>query len=319
MFGRPYLTLSFDLENCAHYLFVNGALISNSAVRHPLTETQPVNQFLRTAENVIEIWIYKTADRTMPPADWTVREGTKGKIVLRTRQAGDDEKTDQDVAVLAFDFPTAGNTPSTAGTSAAGRFDSARQMATSASGDIVIGPPVVGPLAGDRHIKVSLAVTLPVKFPEWAFLRSENTGVSSVMPPDQAMKVYSELLAAYEVVWRKLQAKDVEGTLTFFDERSREMDRAYYRPDGTTRAELRQWLKDTFADDDVTLAPIRPTVEGNLWQFQFGPTGTLLALTQARAQGGAILRFKPKKEDDLYSPVLPTLWRRQGDTFIIAR
>ena len=59
--SHPLLNLKVDIDDCAFQLFVNGGLVTSN-LRGTAHEEQPLNHWVRTGANDIQLYMYKPAD-----------------------------------------------------------------------------------------------------------------------------------------------------------------------------------------------------------------------------------------------------------------
>jgi hypothetical protein len=313
-FGQPVLSLKLELQDCSYCVYVNGGLVACDRSAMPADEEHPINHLLRGGDNQIELRLFKQADGG-DPAGAKLGDETSATVELRVKQNGkpaDPEPVTRISYVLAK--PEAARTE---GSSRAGRFDSVRKLAASDTGDVEVGPVQVVPMPRAVGVAVRRSIKLPLPFRPWAFLRSDKIDDPMAAPRDQLMKVYHELVAAYQAVWTPLHAGEVDKVLDMFEERSSEIDAATYKPAGSTRKRLRELLVKAMNDKDLALAPIT-LPEGRYWTLEIGPTGTLLGLVRGD-RAGAILRFSEKGDDAALSTVFPVFFRRERGRYIITR
>jgi hypothetical protein len=108
----------------------------------------------------------------------------------------------------------------------------------------------------------------------------------------------------------------VDGFADACEERSRELDQAYYKQPGETRAALRQQLISTMKNaelklNDLTLPP------NSVWQRVTGPRGQVHALVEDN-MGTPILRY-PRKDGGAFSITFPVMFRRENGRYIVTR
>ena len=127
---------------------------------------------------------------------------------------------------------------------------------------------------------------------------------------------FQEILAGYRKVWSLLQKKDLRGFLDACDERSREIDLAYYKTPGETRAGLKKNRESAMNDPEYELGSVEPQ-PGTTWKFSVGSTGKLIALTTGE-RGSSILRYGMKNGTP-FSLVFPVVFRKEGDKYIVTR
>lgn len=307
--SHPLLNLKVDIDDCAFQLFVNGGLVTSN-LQGTAHEEQPINHWVRTGANDIQLYMYKSPDE---PDTCDV------KLALTVTDNDDDRIPPVTVFVLAHSAKAAAAGTPTVGTSPSGTFDSHLAFRASDKGDVRVGPAKIVQLTGEAsqiHV-LSRSFEIQTPFPEWAFFRGEKLKQWFEFDSVEARRpIYQEILGGYRTVWSLLQKKDVNGFLDACDERSRETDLAYYKGPGDTRAALRKSLESAIEDPEFELAAIE-TGPGKAWKYTVGSTGKLIALTRGD-RGSPILRYKMKNGTP-FSLIFPVVFRKQGNQYVVTR
>jgi hypothetical protein len=202
------------------------------------------------------------------------------KVALTVTDNENDETPPATVFMLAHSAKAAAAGAPFRGSSAPGTFDSHHGFRSSDKGDVRVGPVNLVHLTGNAseiHV-LSRTFEVPLRFPEWVFFRGEKVKQWFEFESKEARRpTYNEILGAYSKVWSLLQKRDVEGFLNACEERSREIDLAYYKTPGETRTGLRKQIESAMNDPNYELA----TLDGpGFWTYNVGSTGQLIALTQ---------------------------------------
>jgi hypothetical protein len=304
---RPVLSFKVDIDECSFDVFLNGGLVTSN-VEGIAHEDQPINHWVRNGSNEIQLYLYKPADE---PDNCDV------KVALTVSDNDNDETPSASVLVLAHSAKAAAAGTPFRGSSAPGTFDSHHGFRSSDKGDVRVGPVKLSQLTGRAsHIHVlSRTFDVPLRFPEWAFFRGEKVKQVFEFESKEARRpTYNEILGAYSKVWSFLQKRDVEGFLNACEERSREIDLAYYKTPGETRAALRKQIASAMNDPKYELA----TLDGpGFWTYNVGSTGKLIALTQGE-RSSPIFRYQ-LKGDTPFSLIFPVVFRKEGDKYIVTR
>lgn len=310
---KPYLSLRVETEDVPFYVYVNGGLVTVDESGTAANETWPINQLLRSGTNEVSMLVFPYAGEEGQPASYSA--ASKVTLTLLVRQADDAESPEHQVSVLRFSGSEATKSDPSAGSSPPGTRDSRQGFAPSAQGDVTIGPVRVE-RDPSGMMRVTQTLRMPLPFLEWDFFRSDDVGSLYELTEEQTVVRYEELLSAYEVVWRYLRAKDVDGLMPLFEERSREVDRAMYREPGTTQRRLREAFESALHNPKVKLMPVRTGNKG-YWNHDVGPTGKLMLLGRGDRMS-PMIRFE-NKQSAAYATVFQILFRKQGNKYIIAR
>ena len=308
--ARPLINLKIDIEYCQYDVYVNGGLVTRNMEGNPAHEDQPINHWLRSGANEIEVLMYLATDEP---------DTCEIKVALMIKDADNEQAPATTALVLARSAKAAGVDP-VAGSTPAGVFDSRRGFhATADKGDFKVGPAELVHLPTHRDpldvLKRTFDVHLP--FPDWAFFKGEKMKQGWEYKTKDELKVgHAEVLAAYQSVWTLLEKHDVDGFVAACDERSREMDLAYYKSSGETRTRLRHELESAQKDTTLTLAPVA-LPPGKFWRYTVGSKGNLIALTQG-SRGSPIFRYEAH-DGAAYALGFPVVFRKQGAHYIVTR
>ena len=197
-------------------------------------ETQPINHWVRSGQNKLEVFIYDEDGR--PPA------GCKVKTSVLVGDANDDKVPETTVLTLAYGHVPPGGHP-TGGSSREGTFDSTHGYRASDQGDVKVGPPeLVRLTGGGSEIQVlSRTFDFHVPFPGWVFFKGEpvkqGMAVQGQAGDDADLPGDLRLPEARGRFFRRRTSMDFS---MLARERSREMDVAYFKHPGATRAQLRK-------------------------------------------------------------------------------
>lgn len=307
--GRPLFSLRVAIENCAHILYVNGGLVTAS-MEGSADEDQPINHWLNSGSNDIELHTYLSEDEP---------DQCEAKLTLTLKDEDREKEPASTALVLAYSAQLAASGDPVRGSSPAGIFDSHSGFRASDRGDLKVGPAKVATISGNgAKIRVlSRTFDVDLLFPRWAFLRGDK------MPTYWEFKnradedtAYKEVLGAYHKLWSLLDKHDVNGFLDACEERSREIDSAYYKRPGETRVRLRKDVESAMNDSEFRLSPVE-TPPGKFWKYTVGSTGRVIALTQGK-RASPILRYV-MKDGTKFSLIFPVAFRKEGSNYIVTR
>jgi hypothetical protein len=310
LLGKPVFSLRVDMEHCAHVVYVNGGLVRQSLEQTPIHAEYPVNHWLRSGKNDIEVHMLKWEGE---PDDCNVQ------VTLRRRETKPPVDTvPLTLLTLMHDAKNAPRNAPTQGSSPSGAFYSGTGQAVN-NGDLRVGAASVQALTGrwsQVHI-LSRSFEIPLPFPEWAFFRGERQILEWEFESEQQQQaLYSSLLATYQDLHGMLSSGDVDAFVAACEERSRETDLAYFKTIGDTRASLRKHLVSAMNDSTLELASLDvPPHEA--WTYTVGSAGTLVALTQGN-RASSILRFQAR-DDTPFSMVFPVVFRKEHQRYIVTR
>lgn len=311
--GKPLFSLLFDFKNCRYAVYVNGGIVAADTAGEPIEAEIPINHWLRSGSNEIEVQMIKWPNEPdlceikldLVCMDATAQSGTNSGATV--------------VSTLAHSAKAAAAGDPYKGSSDGGLLDSKNAFQPSDQGDVLVGPPQIKKLNSKySYIQVLYrSINLNLPFPEWLFFHGEYVKPFWEWENEEASEsTYKEIEAAYMKVWRLLAARDIRGFLVACEERSREMDIAYYKKPGETRERLRRSLEIAMNNADLELATLDGAPD-ETWVYDVGSTGTLIALTQG-ARSASIFRFQ-RKDGTPFSYVFPVIFRKEDNKYIVTR
>ncbi len=181
----------------------------------------------------------------------------------------------------------------------------------SESGEIEISGLQVSPMKDyDGGLDIVQYIDVPSSLPRWKFFDSDRLPHPTNLSDDEYDKALTNLFGEYEKIQNALVAKDIDSIIMLFDERSQELDQAFYEPPGTTQSQLRETLLETVNDSELEISFVRREWLG----FGLSETSTLRALS--REGGGAAIAYNYK---DGGSRSFPIVFRRENGKWIITR
>lgn len=308
--GKPIFDLRLDIEGCPHDVYLNGGLVERNLDPTPAHIEYQVNHFIRSGKNELEVQLIQMSDE---PLECDV------KVALRWKdEAAPPDAVPVTLLTLVHDAKTAPVNDPTAGSSPSGSFD-ARTGVGQDGGALRVSAATLAPLApnADAVRVLRRSFELPLRFPEWAYLRSDPLTLDyQFQTPDEERVAYEALLARYDELHALLAKGDIDGFLDACEERSREVDIAFYKPPGSTRRALEAQLKNAMTDANFVLADLRKDA-GKRWGYFVGSQGSLAALTQG-TRASTIFRYQ-MKDGSAFSLVFPVFFRKENGKFIVAR
>jgi hypothetical protein len=306
--GSPLFDLRVDIENCAYIVYVNGGLVTAN-MEGSAHEDQPINHWLNSGSNEIELHTYLS----------DAPDQCEAKLSLTLKDEDNEKDPARTALVLAYSAQQAVSGDPTRDSSPAGLFDSHSGFRASDRGDLRVGPAKVASISGNRAKIRVLSRTFDVHllFRQWAFLRGDK------MPTYWEFKnraeedaAYQEILGAYKKLWSFLDKHDVNGFLDACEERSREIDSAFYKRPGETRTHLRKDVESAMNDSEFRLSPVENS-PGLFWTYTVGSTGRLIAVTQGD-RASPIIRYV-MKDGTPFSLIFPVVFRKEGSRYIVTR
>jgi hypothetical protein len=234
------------------------------------------------------------------------------KIGVVIKDAEHERSAETTALVLAHSAKAAAAGDPMRGSTPVGTFDSHAGFQPSSKGDLRVNAAKLVHLTGvasEIHV-LSRSFDVHLPFPEWAFFHGEKVKQWwEFSNKDELKPMYNEILGAYRQLWSHLEKRDVNGFLDACEERSREVDIAYYKRPGDTRNRLRKELEAAMNDPKLELADL-DLPPGKVWKYTVGSTGRLIALTQG-SRGSPIFRYQ-RRDDTPFSLIIPSSFARKA-------
>jgi hypothetical protein len=312
--ASPLVNLALEISGCSYIVHVNGGLVSMNLMDTGANETNPINHWLRSGLNELNIQIYRWPQARGRPDTTSI----KASVTLGDNRTPDAEPT----TALTVVYSAAADEQSDPfrGSSRSGQFDSSDGYRSSSTGDLLVDPPQSTQLTGRASLVQTLTRTfsMDLPFPEWAFFRGETVRQWWEYKDDADERpTYDQIEAAYEKLHDLLARREVTAFLNACEERSRETDLAYYKKPGSTRDRLKTLLESAINDPSVELIDVVLKPGETPWRYTVGTTGKVIGLTLGR-MASPILRFD-MKDDTPFSLIFPVYFRKENGRFIVTR
>ena len=252
---KPYFTLYIDAHLCVGYCLLNGQFM-HAAEMDPVRLDLPVNHWIKKGGNELMVMLMPM-DEEGNMGEFA--QGARCEITLSVRQSGSSAEDNIAISSLKLDASDpahiGGNTP-------AERLDSNNGFAPDKKGDVKIGK-VKKESFHDVGVIIDRSITLPkIGLPAWKFYGSDDiTGLSGVdiegqLDEETYERLKAELLPIYRKIWDALESGDIDEILPLYEERSSEMDAAFFNEPGDIAKRLAERLKESASSSEQELWPI---------------------------------------------------------------
>jgi hypothetical protein len=312
--ASPLVNLALEISGCSYIVHVNGGLVSMNLMDTGANETNPINHWLRSGLNELNIQIYRWPEARGRPDTTSI----KASVTIGDSSAPDAEPTT--ALTLVYSAEADEQADPFRGSSPSGRFDSSTGYRFATTGDLQVDPPQSTQLTGRASLVQSLTRTfsMDLPFPEWAFFKGETVRQWWEYKDNaDRQPTYDQIEAAYAKLRDLLARGEVTAFLNACEERSRETDLAYYKKPGSTRERLKTLLESAINDPSVELIDVIVKPGETPWRYTVGTTGKVIGLTLGR-MASPILRFD-MKDDTPFSLIFPVFFRKEGGRFIVTR
>ena len=326
--NKPYFTVSIDKTDVKIFVTLNGQTVYKGYILEPVITQIPVNAEMTSGENILEVKLLKN-QRDDP--DSYLDKNTKASVKLQVKQSGNfedepltiseilfinengtfDEKIDKNVTLHLLN--------KVKNSTRAGRYNSNDNFTAKEDGDVIISDTTIKILDENRTTEpyktyvLRQSIYLYTPFPRWKFLDSDDIytdGNFYNITLDNFYKLkdtpmIKELYALQEKIYNAFKNKDIKSIIDMFDERSEEIDLAFYREKGYTKQDLYESLVEDSNNPDIELLPF----EREHLYFYITENSKTIYIKQALAfnyKGGGSSNY-------------PIHWRYQNGKWIITR
>ncbi|NOZ55152.1 MAG: hypothetical protein GXP08_18785 [Gammaproteobacteria bacterium] len=306
LINKPYFTLRLEMSSCKYTVMVNGAPIAEDLKAQPVAVDIPINHWLRTGRNEISVELYP------PDEGQPISFASDCALKLQVHPSGVDSSQNNVISTLHYSGQLAQKGTGTEKSTPAGKYRSVDGFTKKSDGDVVVSEVKTGTLPDDYGTSFTQTVTLTTPFPEWAFFSSDLLPDLYALSEQELDKYFDELYKQYERINDALKRKDIDSILPLFEERSREIDAAFYYEKGRTIKRLEDSLKDAVSNADYELAELKPNYLG----FDVGFVNRKMERLE-RGRGGSAIGFDFKHTTG--SENYDLIFRRQNGKWIITR
>ena len=251
LFGdKPSYRLKIEGKENMIEVFFNGVRVYKDDTLTSSYITYPINDLIATGKNELKVRLI-----AMKSINYTFKSRSKFKITFMVKSEGKEHV----LSVLQY---THKEIEKFAGTTPSGTYSIDNQLKPSNEGDLTISEVKTSSMSMYRTQKVkglifTQNISVPTPFPRWKFLDSEN--ILDVNFDDLSMDKYQKLKASpkiqalydqYTLLHSAFKAKNVHKILDMIEERSKEMDIAWYSQQGFNRKEMQEDLNEMLNDKD---------------------------------------------------------------------
>jgi len=301
---EPFYKVFINTRGQKYRVVVNGFDVKNDMKLSPLKVEIPINQFMKTGENVFELQLFpfsKNGNLTKTDEDYVEIEfrlytNLKNYVVLsRLNYSAKNAKKDK-----PYD-----------GSMSEGQYALINhKFETNNDGEYIVSKLNVD-VKEDAYNKTFMrqSVSLTTPFPEWRFLTSDT------IPDPQQFKTKEEMIDGLvgapfneiKKIHTALSNKDIDSIMPLFEERNNEMDAAYYYKPGTYEKLLRDAFEEDYNKerilDDLDINIAMPTVSPGETLIQLGLDPLIIFYNESKS---VFIKY------DIY-------FRKEGDKWIITR
>ncbi len=254
LFGdKPHYKLKIESHENDIDVFFNGMRIYRNSTLTTSYTTYPVNDLISTGNNELKVRLLATKSM-----NYTFKSRSKFKISFIVKAEGKEHV----LSVLQY---THKEKETFSGTTPSGTYSIDNQLKPTGEGDLTIGEVKTSSMPMYRTQKVkglifTQNISVPTPFPRWKFLDSED--IIDVNFDDLSMDAYQKLKATpkiqalydqYSILHTAFKEKNIHKILSMMEERTQEMDKAWYSKLGFNKQDMQEDFRKMLNDDNWEL------------------------------------------------------------------
>jgi hypothetical protein len=256
--NKPYFTLDINGLGATVMADVNGVNVYDSFdSQGQITTTLPVNHMMSPDDNYINLIVLPDS-----PGD-SMNPNANFEMTLKVSTIA-NRADSVPIASIKFEGHYGDPDSYIKNSSPSGEFAPANNMQNASGGDVVVEdithtevPIYEGAIIYTRKLRI------PNTLPRWAFFDSDELPSQFDLNTDEeADALTTELFPEYKRIHNALKKKDLSSIMPLFEERSHEIDAAFYFDQGTTQAKLEFALSEAINNKDFTLVNLEPDMVG---------------------------------------------------------
>ena len=301
---KPVFSVSVENRGAIFEATINGVVINSDYDGSDFSVDLPVNQFLTSGKNTIDLYSILNID------NGRIVKDSSTIVTLKIRNKASNE--DYNVAsIVSSTKGYAINNPGLGSTSDV-KLNSDRFFYPDDKGDVVIGKLSVLPMKNQINgLKYSMTIDMDIDIPRWRFLDGDSLTYVNDMTDQEYDSARKELVPIYQNIQKAILNGNIERIMPLFKERNTELDAAFYLDPGSMEKQLFNSLKKTSNDTGLEPADIEEEFLG----FRNGYSGQLSHLVQGSNHPAISFNFK-----DAMGSLSYDIWfRKEGDKWIISR
>jgi len=302
--NEPFYKVYFKAEGMVFTTIVNGFNVYTMSKAAPITLEIPVNQFVKSGDNKLELLIHTRGDdnalsltnSAYIDLEYRLYTSLDDYVILnKLSYSSRNEKQDQP-------FKNSSNK---------GRYSiKDHKLVADNAGDYGVSEFQITVDKEDYdNNHLYHIVTMPTPFPEWKFLTGDT------IPDPRQFKTVEQMTNGLvgapfnelKKVHAGLSNKDIDSIMPLFKERNDEMDKAFYYKPGTYEKMLREAFEENYKKDrilqDLDINIARPKVSSGKTIVQLGADPLILFHNESKS---VFISY------DIY-------FRKDGDKWIITR
>lgn len=301
----PLYSLRLNTFGMRYIIRVNGVtVLKETSSNSQLTTSLPINHWMKSGNNSIEVQVRpsKKGEQFNPNSTFTLDLSVK-------------QNSNQQNSYKLTDIQITGSSANDGSDSLSqkdGKLDSKNGFQYNDNGDVVVSPISIteiptykGGYTFKRDVYAESALPL------WNFFKSDDIPDIDSYSDADYYKELDKLLTEYMKVYNAISNNDIASINSMFDERSKEIDEAFYLNNGETKDGLIESLNSASSSGQGTLVPL----DNQKVLFTIEPNRKLARLTRKGQTPAISLNFN----DGSGSQRFEMYFRYENNNWILTR
>lgn len=288
---KPVFSIKINTSAVRYILKINGiTLLRESSSDGQLTTTLPVNHWMKSGDNSMEV---------------EIRPHVKGETYnpnanLEFELLISENETPQTIFSIAniLISGSSANINQTLLSSTSGNYDSSNNFKSDKNGDVHVSDIQIDKI--DKYkggLIIKRNIVIPSSLPLWNFFNSDEIPDFDSMSDENYYNELDILLKEYLKVQHAIQNNTINDIIDMFNERNSEIDTAFYLKPGKTKKDIFESLQSIANDDGIEFLPLTRkkvifTIENNKKLVRLNRKGNKAAIALNFKDGSGSQRYE---------------------------
>ncbi len=277
---KPVFEIKLEAFGGNYVVEINGAAIfSQYNSGGQISTTLPVNHWMRSGENIIKILTWPDED------DAPINPHAQIKVGLQVSNH-DNPAEEFALATINYQNKLLPKSSAISESSQSGKFNANNNFEADTQGDVEVYEIVERNT--QRVHEFERKIIIPSSLPLWEFFNSDQLPNYSAMNDEDYYQHMDILLLEYQKVQKALESNNIDSILNMFSERNKELDRAFYNPQGTLEKEIKSSLIDAASNSKLELV----SLSRKFLDFTIEENNKLIKLSRVGVEPAIVLNYK---------------------------
>jgi len=300
--NKPVFELKFEGFGCIYLLEVNGVTVFTQANEQgKISSRLPINHYMKPNNNTFKISTWTDESGFLNPNAYV-----KVELIVSDHDTPHKEFS---LGTISFDNSKNEDEEKYVNSSLSGRYSPEKAFNHDDTGQLEVFDIVFN--KDEDLLEYSRRFNIPSSIPLWAFFSSDDLPDYDSMSDEEYYQKMDEFLVEYLKVQDAIKNNNIASILPMFEERNKELDAAFYNPQGTLSMKIKTALIDAANDTSAELVELNKDV----LNFSRADNKKLVSLT--RSDNSAAVGLDYKKIEGSYS--FDMIFRMQDGKWILTR